>query len=74
MWYSKTYSCAECGNPVVGYDAKQISCGNGLVVFLCPACAKKAAAGERDAAGAAAGENQGSSRGAAQATPLGRLL
>ena len=41
MWYSKTYSCAECGNPVVGYDAKQIPWRNGLVVFLCPACAKK---------------------------------
>ena len=45
MWYSKTYSCAECGNPVIGYEATQIPWGNGLVVFLCPACAKKAAAG-----------------------------
>ena len=74
MWYSKTYSCAECGNPVIGYEATQIPWGNGLVVFLCPACAKKSSSRERDAACAPAGEGSRICRGATQATPLGGLL
>jgi len=42
MWYSKVYSCSQCGSPVIGYEATQVPFGNGgLVVFLCPACAKK---------------------------------
>ena len=40
MWYSKTYSCAECGKGVVGHEATPIT-EDGLVAFLCPECAAK---------------------------------